>query len=133
MPTATIAASTINTVKGETTHLWATMDGDDVGSVVKVPDGTTSMTAQLGGQGGDTHGSSTTVLQGTNDPIAAVTPASATWFTLTEKDTASTAISRTTTAILKEVKEIPLYVRPSQSGGTAADIDVMLVCRHPGH
>lgn len=128
---ATVTATTINTVKKETTYTWPTMTGADVGSVVKVPDGTTSMTAQLGGQGGDTHGGSTTVLQGTNDAIAAVTPASATWFTLTEKDTASTAISRTTTAILKEVKEIPLYVRPSQSAGAAGDLDVMLVCRHP--
>lgn len=131
MTLATRAASTINTVKGETTYLWEALDGDDVGSVVKVPDGTTSMCCQIGAAGGNTDGSATTVLQGTMDAIAAVTPASALWFTLTEKDTASTAVSGTTDQILKEVKEIPLYVRPSQSGGTGSDIDVILVCRHP--
>jgi hypothetical protein len=129
MTAATITAQKMNlSMVGMIGYLWETMDGDDVGQVVKLPP-YKSLTVQLGAGGGNTHGSSTTVMQGSNDPLAESDPANAVWFTLTEKDTASTAISRTTTAILKEVKEHPLYIRPSQSGGTAADIDVIAIAR----
>lgn len=132
MTAKTVTASTINTVRGETSFLWETLDGDDVGSVVRVPEGTTAMCVQLGGAGGNTAGGATTIFQGSNDEIAETTPASAVWFTLTEKYTASTAISRTTTEVLKEVKEICKFVRPNQSAGSGGDMDVILVCKHPG-
>ena len=109
---------------GRKGYIWEGLDGDDVGSVVKLPK-YDNLTVQLGCAGGNTDGSATTVMQGSMDAIAEVTPASAIWFTLTEKDTASTAVSRTTSAVLKEVKEKPLYIRPSQSGGSAGDMDVI--------
>lgn len=122
---ATVTAQKLNPgTPGRSVHLWPAMAGADVGSVVKLPH-YTNLTVQMGTQGGNTHGGSTTVMQGSLDPVAETDPDNAVWFTLTEKDTASTALSRTTSALFKEVKEHPLYIRPSQSGGTGGDIDVI--------
>ena len=130
MTAATRTATKVDhNLTGQATYIWEGLDGDDVGSVVKLPGGYDSLTVQLGAAGGNTDGSATTVMQGSMDAIAEVTPASAVWFTLTEKDTASTAVSRTTSAVLKEVKEKPLFIRPSQSGGTAGYMDVIATVR----
>lgn len=111
---------------GKMAYLWEGLDGDDTGVPVKLPP-YNNLTVQLGAAGGNTHGSGTYIMQGSNDPAVESDPTNAVWFTLTEKDTASTAVSRTTTAIIKEVKEHPLYIRPSSSGGTAGDIDAIAV------
>lgn len=121
MATIPLTVVNANTYGKQITYSWLTMAGADDGSPAKLPFGYQQMIVQLGATGGDTHGGATTVLQGSMDGTQ--------WFTLTEKDTASTAISRTTAAILKEVKEKPLYVRPLQTGGTGADIDVILTVR----
>lgn len=122
---ATVTAQKLNPgTPGRSVHLWPAMAGADVGSVVKLPH-YKNLTVQIGANGGNTDGGATTVMQGSLDPVAETDPANAVWFTLTEKDTASTAVSCTTDPVFKEVKEHPLYIRPSQSGGSAGDIDVI--------
>lgn len=90
----------------------------------------TDKCVQLGAYGGNTHGDSTTVMQGSNDPAADPAHAdyaTSVWFTLT--DPQGNAISRTTTAKIEQIMENPLWVRPVPSGGTDDDIDVILVCK----
>ena len=108
---------------------WASLDGDDYGTPVKLPY-YSDKCVQLGAYGGNTHGGATTVMQGSNDVAADPTHAdyaTSVWFTLT--DPQGNAISRTTSAILEQIQENPLWVRPLQTGGVAADIDVVLVCK----
>jgi hypothetical protein len=114
-------------ITGLAAYQWAGLDGDDVGSVVKLPS-YDKLTVQIGTSGGNTDGGATTVMQGTNDPLAESDPANAVWFTLTEKSTGD-AVSVTTDPGLFEVNEHPLYIRPSQSGGSSGDLDVIAVAR----
>lgn len=108
---------------------WEGLDGDDTGRPVRLP-WESDKTVQLGAGGGNTHGGSTTILQGSNDVRADPDHAdhsNAVWFTLT--DPQGNAISRTTSALLEQVQENCLWYRPSQSGGTAGDIDVIIVAK----
>lgn len=108
---------------------WEGLDGDDTGKPVNVAH-MADKCVQLGAIGGDTHGGATTILQGSNDPNAGSNPANAVWFTLT--DVFGSPISRTTAATLRQIAENPLWIRPSQSGGTSGDLDVILVCKGDG-
>ena len=65
-----------------------------------------------------TWGSSTVVLQGSNDGTN--------WVTL--KDTAGTAISLTDDGAF-EFSTAMLYIRPSSSGGSSDDVDVIVTTR----
>lgn len=126
MTAATRTATTDNTtLRNGVIYTWAGLDGDDVGSPVLVAD-FPDKTVQIGTSGGTTDGGATTVLQGSNDPLAGATPASAEWFTLT--DPQGNAISATTASILEQVTENPLWIRPHQTGGSSGDLDVVLVC-----
>lgn len=65
-----------------------------------------------------TFGSGTAIMQGSNDGTN--------WVTL--KDITNTAVS-TTAAALFEIETSAAYVRPDTSGGTADDLDVIMVIR----
>lgn len=106
--------------------IWEGLDGDDTGLPVRIgkfTDKTVHIYALT------SHGSATTVLQGSNDPKADPTHAdhaNAKWVTLT--DGQGNAISKTADAI-EVVQENPEWIRPSQSGGTAADVIVAITAK----
>lgn len=102
---------------------WSGLTGADTGKPISLS-GFTDVTAMIYAL--STHGSGTTVLQGSNDPRANpnhASHASAIWLSLT--DAQGNAISKTADAI-EVVEESPLWVRPSQSGGTSANVEVVL-------
>lgn len=110
---------------------WAGLTKNDTGTPVRIPF-YTDKSVQIGTVGGNTDAGSTTVFQGSNDPLAdpdAVGHADALWFTLT--DPQGNSISRTNSAIIEQVMESPLWVRPSNTGVGAivVDIDVVLTCK----
>lgn len=92
---------------------WAAMGGSDVGDAVGFPQNADKC-VQIDG----TFGSATVVIQGSNDGSK--------WFTLT--DPQGNAISKTSAA-LEQIEEVPLYIRPSISGGTGSSINVRLLAR----
>lgn len=109
---------------------WQGLDGDDTGVPVSALNCKKPLSVQIGLQGGNTHGSGTFVLQGSNDSQAdpsAASYASAVWVTMT--DPQGNAISRTTANLYEQVEEVPLWLRPSSSGGTASDMDIVLTCQ----
>jgi hypothetical protein len=84
----------------------------DVGSAV--PNATfTDRSVQVTG----TFGGATVTMQGSND-------GGATWSTL--NDAAGTPLTFTAAGI-KQVLEVSQFIRPSVSGGAAADLDVHLL------
>lgn len=114
------------TPRGTVMHLWEGLDGDDTGRPVMMAD-FSDKTVQIWATD---HGSGTTVLQGSNDPRANpnhTDHASAIWATLTDID--GDPISATANAGPLLVRENPLWVRPSQSGGTNATTKVALIGR----
>lgn len=114
------------TPRGVIMHLWEGLDGDDTGRPVMASD-FADKTVQIWAA---SHGGGTTVLQGSNDPRANpnhADHASAVWKTLSDSD--GNAISVTSDSGVLLVRENPLWIRPSQSGGTAASTKVALVCR----
>lgn len=116
----------LSTPRGVVMHLWESLDGDDTGRPVKTAD-FSDKTVQIWATD---HGSGTTVLQGSNDPRANpnhTDHANAVWKTL--KDADGNAISVTADSNVLLVRENPLWIRPSQSGGTAATVKVALVCK----
>lgn len=107
---------------------WEGLDGDDTGTPVSVA-GYTDKSVQIGAGGGATHGGATTVLQGSNDTRADpnhADHANAKWFTLVDPN--GNAISATADK-MEQVLENPLWIRPSQTGGSAGDLDIVLVCK----
>lgn len=69
-----------------------------------------------------TFNSATVTLQGSNDPDADT----ATWATL--RDHAGSNIALTSAGI-RQLAEMPLWIRPSVASGTATDLTVILVER----
>ena len=132
LATPAVTAYTIDrtTYTDLTIITWAGNDGDDVGAPVNRDQCRHPLSVQIGAAGGDTHGSGTYVLQGSNDVAADpdhASYASSVWTTL--KDANGTALSRTTSDLYGPLRdEGPAWIRPSASGGTAADMDVVLVC-----
>lgn len=110
--------------------IWSGLDGDDTGLPVrmaKYSDKSVHIYALT------SHGSGTTVLQGTNDERGDpehADHANCKWLTLT--DAQGNAISKTDDAI-EQVLENPMWIRPSQSGGTNADVVVALTCKKPSN
>lgn len=90
---------------------WLLLDGDDVGSVVETSSWQDRCVHVFG-----TFDSGTIVLQGSNDPLAATAPndVGTSWVTL--RDPAGNNLSFTA-AGLKQILELPRYIRPSVSGG----------------
>lgn len=103
--------------------VWSGLDGDDTGlpvNISKFSDKSVHIYALTG------HGSGTTVLQGSNDERADpdhTDHANANWVSLT--DPQGNAISKTADAI-EQILENPLWIRPSQSGGSSADVIVAI-------
>lgn len=93
---------------------WAALGGSDVGAKVGMAD-FQDRTVQVFG----TFGSGTVVIQGSNDD-------GTTWATLT--DPLGNALSFTS-AGMKQITELPQFIRPSVSGGTNSAIDVYLHMR----
>lgn len=105
--------------------LWEGLDGDDSGRPVRLPkfnDKTVHIYAPT------SHGSGTTILQGSNDPKADpdhADHANAKWETLT--DALGNAISVTGDDMFT-LLESPEWIRPDQSGGSGADVAVAVTC-----
>jgi hypothetical protein len=105
LPSQTLALSRVK---------WAALGGSDVGSAVGMADYQDRTVQVLG-----TFGSGTVVIQGSNDD-------GTTWATLT--DPLGNALSFTS-AGMKQITELPQYIRPSVTGGTNSAIDVYLHMR----
>jgi len=90
--------------------VWTALGDADQGSAIKVPMGSEKSFQVFG-----TFGSATVVLQGSNDGTN--------WASLT--DPQGNAISKTAAA-LEAVSEHTLYIRPSTSGGTGTNVDVIV-------
>lgn len=106
--------------------VWSGLDGDDTGRPVRVSkfnDKSVHIYAET------SHGGATTIMQGTNDERGNpdhASHSSAKWVGLT--DAQGNAISKTSDAI-EQILENPMWIRPSQSGGTGADVVVALTCK----
>lgn len=97
---------------------WADMATGDTGEPIRHL-GCRDRCVQFSG----TFGGATVVLQGTNGDGSAD---DAVWATL--RDNVGVAISATAAAI-RQLGDIPLWIRPSVSGGSGAAIDVVIVER----
>lgn len=111
-------------------YRWSALDGDDYGDAVKLPRNADKC-VQFGinngaASAGQNHGSATTTFQGSNDPLVETDPVNAIWFTL--HDPLGNNISVSSNGI-KQILENPIYVRPFQTGGSAGNLDVVLVCK----
>ncbi len=111
------------------TYSWSTMGDADTGTPVAMSE-YSDKSVQIGcgasASAGNTFGSATVVIQGTNDPRGSpdhTDHANAVWSTL--KDPQGNDISFTASGI-KQILENPLWIRPKTSGGTGTDIDVVI-------
>lgn len=92
---------------------WAGLANGDDGAAFEAPEYGDRVVQFQG-----TFGSGTIVLQGSNDGTN--------WHTL--NDAGNAAISKTANS-LETVMEVPRFVRPLLSGGTAGSVTVTLFCR----
>lgn len=107
---------------------WEGLTGADTGKPVCLPH-YPDKSIQFGLGGGATHGGATTVLQGTNDLRGDPDHpdhANAKWQTL--QDSNESAITTTADTLPIQVLQSPLWVRPSQSAGSAGDLDIGMLC-----
>lgn len=121
--TRDIANSPVNYARNVRYWVWEGLDGDDVGAPAFVGE-YSDLSVQISASGGSTEGSATTVLQGSNDPIAGTDPDNAEWANLV--DIFENNISQTTGTLIFQVAAQPMWVRPSQSGGSSGDLDVIV-------
>ena len=110
---ATIDLQTIDRTKGYRVYLWETVGNDDTGA----PAPTETFTDRSVQAVGTWTGPATLVLQGSNDGTN--------WTTL--NDLQGSAISMTADCLVG-IAEPTKFIRPSTSGGSAADIDVYVFC-----
>lgn len=113
MATKNYAKSVIKEKKMESI-LWEAMACGDVGNAYQIPYWASSMTVQVTG----TFNSETLTLQGSNDGTN--------WFPLTDPQGNNIAL---TSDKLEVIEEYPRYIRPSFSGTTGGDLDVLLFVR----
>lgn len=110
---ATIALTTTdrNSANGAILLTWEALGDADNGGAFTLPFAA-DITAQVIG----TFGSATVKLQGSNDGTN--------WFDLTKRG--GTSAASVTSAGGFTVNENPVYLRPSTSGGTGTDVDVIV-------
>lgn len=72
---------------------------------------------------GDFGSGATVTMQGSNDPRVVTSPGSAVWFSLT--DPQANAIAKTSAAG-EQILENPVWIRPSVTGGTSPDLDIII-------
>lgn len=107
-------------------YIWSGMTGSDTGLPVFAPN-FADKTAHI--YAATTFGSGTVIIQGTNDLRGDPTHpdhANANWVTLA--DAQGNAISKTSAAI-ETILDNVLWLRPSISGATAADVVVSIIGR----
>lgn len=93
--------------------LWSNLGTNDTGAAVQLPrHGAISI--QVGG----TFNSSTIVIEGSND--------GSTWTTLIDMQGSNMSF---TAAAFKTLRDVPRYIRPSCTGGTATALWVSLYAR----
>ncbi len=111
---ATIALTSTNrdVVNGAIVLTWEALGNADSGTAFAVPF-KTSITMQAIG----TFGAATVTLQGSNDGTN--------WAPLQWKGKTATALALTSAGIAEAV-ECPAYIRPTTTGGTGTDIDVII-------
>jgi hypothetical protein len=109
---ATITADIKPKAGGVRRIIWETMGDDDTGSAVEHPDYPDKTVSVEG-----TFSSATVVIQGSNDGTN--------YETLTDLNGSS--LSFTSAPVPKTIRENPLFIRASTSGGGGADIDVIIV------
>ena len=113
---ATITITPTKHSRGVHSWLWDAMGNADVGAALD-PDGGgpafADKTVQIEAVA---YGSATIVIQGSNDGTN--------WFTLTNPN--NDDLSFTVGDQLEAILENPLYIRPSTSGGTGTDINVII-------
>lgn len=73
---------------------------------------------------GDFGSGATVTIQGSNDPRVETDPGNAVWFSVT--DPQANAIAKTAAAG-EQILENPLWYRPSVTGGTNPDLDIVIV------
>ena len=73
-----------------------------------------------------TFGGATIELEGSNDPLAATDPGSASWVTL--KNAIGTDLSATDNT-LEVIIENPIYIRPKITGGSSVSLQVVVCAR----
>ncbi len=112
---ATIAIVPTKLSRGSHKWIWEAMGDDDVGAALDPNGGGINFADKTFHVVGTFGGSVLVVLQGSNDGTN--------WVTLTDPQG---AVISSGTTILVAVLENPLYIRPKTSGGTSADVDVIL-------
>lgn len=108
---ATITADIKPKAGGIKRIVWETMGDADTGSSVEAPDYPDKTVTVTG-----TFASATVVIQGSND--------GSTWATL--NDFGGTALSYTSASGVILIRENPLFIRASTSGGSGTDVDVII-------
>jgi hypothetical protein len=114
MATIALTSADRNTVNGAILLTWEALGNADVGGAHAVPFAADTTVQVIG-----TFGGATVKLQGSNN--------GADWFDLTKKG--GTSAASVTAAGGFAVNEMPAFIRPSTSGGTGTDVDV-IVCVH---
>lgn len=111
MATIAITSTDRNSVNGATLVTWEALGDADQGAGYAMP-----YAADITVQAIGTFGSATVRLQGSNDGTN--------WHGLTQKG-GTTALTFTA-AGLHSVNEMPAYIRPTTTGGTGTDVDVIV-------
>lgn len=117
MATVTGSVSRVKSWSDSWVATWEALGNADVGSAIEMVEASDKSVQIIG-----TFGGATVALQGSND--------GATWATLS--DPQGNAISKTSAA-LEQVLEHTRYIRPSTSGGTGTDVDVIVFMKGQRH
>ena len=111
MATIALTSTDRNTVNGAILLTWEALGNADSGAGYALP-----FAADITVQAIGTFGSATVKLQGSNDGTN--------WFDLTKKG--GTSALSFTSAGGATANENPAFIRPSTSGGTGTDVDVIV-------
>lgn len=114
MATINLTSADRNTVNGITLLTWEALGNADVGAPIALPYAS-EVTAQVIGS----FSSATVKLQGSNN--------GADWFDLTRKG--GTSALSFTAAGGGTSNEMPAFIRPSTSGGSSTDVDVIVAVK----
>lgn len=111
MATINLTSADRNTINGAIILTWEALGDADDGAAFALP-----FAADISFQAIGTFGSATVRLQGSNDGVN--------WHVLTQKG--GTTNLALTSAGLHDANEMPAFIRPSTTGGTGTDVDVIV-------